>query len=409
MGLSVVLVTSGQPSANPRLVKEATALCAAGYKVTVVYCPLSPWADEYDRQLFLRLSEIQWISVGYHPRRHRLRYTLTRWKRKLFDFVFQLSNNSPSLAWKSFVLYGSQLAAAAKKVKAVLYIGHNLGSLPAVVLAAEKNHAKVAFDFEDYHRGEDNLGSLHHRMVSLIENKYVPRLEYATAASPQIAAAYRQHFKEIPIYTINNTFPYRYSTAELQTLDAQPIKLFWFSQYVGKGRGLELVIEAIGKTGDRGITLTLLGNCSDEMRIYFNELINMQGLSQDQIIFLSPVAEEEIIKVAATHHIGLAVEVPHIQNRELCLTNKIFMYLLAGNAIIFSNTVAQASFFNEHSNIGSLFFNGDTDQLTTLLKAYRNDPALLMQHRQGSLTLGKVLNWDQEQHKFLSIVRECLG
>ena len=34
----ICLVTPGQPSTNPRLVKEADALCEAGYDVQVVAC-----------------------------------------------------------------------------------------------------------------------------------------------------------------------------------------------------------------------------------------------------------------------------------------------------------------------------------------------------------------------------------
>jgi len=50
MGLKkIVLITTGQPSCNPRVVKEADALSAAGHEVTVIYNYYIGWADENDQ------------------------------------------------------------------------------------------------------------------------------------------------------------------------------------------------------------------------------------------------------------------------------------------------------------------------------------------------------------------------
>ena len=46
----VCLVTTGHPSTNPRLVKEADALVAAGYTVRVVSCRFQAWADAADAE-----------------------------------------------------------------------------------------------------------------------------------------------------------------------------------------------------------------------------------------------------------------------------------------------------------------------------------------------------------------------
>ena len=52
-----MLITTGQPSTNPRIVKEADALHAAGYDVTVLYCFFINWAYEKDKLL---LSKVPW-------------------------------------------------------------------------------------------------------------------------------------------------------------------------------------------------------------------------------------------------------------------------------------------------------------------------------------------------------------
>ncbi|MEY3350987.1 MAG: hypothetical protein RIQ50_1098, partial [Bacteroidota bacterium] len=46
----LVFVTSAQPAANPRLVKELRWISRFNFTITVIYAPISPWADEFDIQ-----------------------------------------------------------------------------------------------------------------------------------------------------------------------------------------------------------------------------------------------------------------------------------------------------------------------------------------------------------------------
>lgn len=145
----IVLISSGQPSANPRLVKEALAL-VRDYLVTVIYCPLSPWADAYDKKLFQQYPEIEWVRVGYHPIEEKRKYFLVRLRQKIYQKLSSVLPANAIVAIRSMVFYSQELTATAKLFPADVYIGHNLGALPAVITAAKINNAKAAFDFEDY-------------------------------------------------------------------------------------------------------------------------------------------------------------------------------------------------------------------------------------------------------------------
>ena len=48
MSRRVTLLTTGQPSTNPRLVKEADALASAGFDVSVIGIRRAGWADASD-------------------------------------------------------------------------------------------------------------------------------------------------------------------------------------------------------------------------------------------------------------------------------------------------------------------------------------------------------------------------
>jgi glycosyltransferase involved in cell wall biosynthesis len=323
----------------------------------------------------------------------------------MWQGIYKLIGNHFDAAIKSSVLFSQELKTAALKCKADLYIGHNLGALPAIVKASQKFNAKSIFDFEDFHRGE----SYQSKVLSKVENKYIPLIDILTAASPAITEAYKSIFPNKEITTINNLFPLAYAIKEIKELPETPLKLFWFSQYVGKKRGLENVIRTMSSFHHDEITLTLLGSCSYEMRDYFLSLASSYNLNHNQLIFIDPVEEKEIVKIASQHHIGLASEVAHIPNRELCLTNKIFMYLLAGNALALSDTNAQKDFLKTYPGIGLLYKQDSPSDLTRLLQQYMDQPELLHQHRVSSLEVSKrELNWNIEGVKWLKLVQKVI-
>lgn len=408
--MKICLITSGQPSANPRLIKEAFSLLNQGYIVSVIWCPISPWADSFDDMLFKNYPTITWLQAGYHYKKQKYLYWYSRIRRKTWEIFYYLLGNSCNSAISSTVLFSQELMAKASESHFDIYIGHNLGALPAIVNASKKFKSKCIFDFEDFHRGESDEGSIQSRMVRDIEAQYLPFVDFITTASPAISSAYKIIFPHKKINTINNYFPLSYAVDHVKKLPSNPLKLFWFSQFVGKQRGLQVAIKAMSFFSLNEITLTLLGNSSKEIKEYFYSYIDELGLNHSQLTFIDPVSENEIAELASLHHIGLASEFVHNQNRDLCLTNKLFMYLFSGNAIVATNTSAQKYFLEDNPGIGSLYEQEDAIALSRVLKNYIENPELLDNHRNNSLQLGKEkCNWNVEQKLFLQNIEQVLA
>lgn len=399
----IFIVTSGQPSANPRMVKEAVSLSEFGHHVTVIYCPISIWANEFDKELFKKNKNIDWIKVGCQKSDNLVFYFYCRIRQKFWNIFYKLFGEIFNAGIKSMVLFSQELEKKVNKYCADVYIGHNLGSLAAITKAAKKYNAKAIFDFEDFHRGEHSENSIEWKKASSVENEYVPFLSFATAASPLITKQYQMLYPSLSVTTINNCFTEKYAVSSLNNLSNQPLKLFWFSQNIGKGRGLEKVIEAMGILNNLNIELTLLGNITQNIKEYFLDVIHKNKVLHKNVFFLTPVTEHEIISIAAIHHIGLATELPNTLNRDYCLTNKIFMYLLAGNAIIFSNTKAQ-KFFNDENKVGIVFNQNNIQELVGCINFYANAFNLKNQ-KQYNLNLAKVkFNWEIESKKILELI-----
>lgn len=96
----ICLVTPGQPSTNPRLVKEAGALAGVGYDVQVVACKYQEWADEVDGAFKDRDWTVTWLHYG--PMASRPRDFWQRLRRRGSKELAGLIGPRPGLTERAF-------------------------------------------------------------------------------------------------------------------------------------------------------------------------------------------------------------------------------------------------------------------------------------------------------------------
>ena len=403
MGLKkILLISTGQPSCNPRIVKEADALHNAGYEVTVLFNYFINWAEEKDKNL-LKKAGWEFIKVGGSPFENKWLYLFTRIRNKICRLLSKYGFQPLSIAEKAQARCYNELLQQAKKIKADWYIAHNLGALAVAVKAAAFNKAKAGFDFEDYYRGElapDDIANL--KRVVYLEKKYLSSVNYISAASSMITVAVKNDFPflDIPFVTLNNCFPLKQQPPfQKKQAGDDTLKLFWFSQTIGINRGLEILIEAISKINDPSTNLTLVGRCDESILAYINA---QPRRVKESIHFAGIIDSEELPAFASKFDVGMAVELQKPFNREICLTNKIFTYLLAGNAIILSQTAMQTA-FNKKYSVGESFVAHDLNGLVEKIKYYKNREMLNAQKLNNYELAKGELNWEEESKKLLAI------
>ncbi len=400
--MKIVLATSGQPSTNPRLVKEADALANAGYEVVVLYQYWNSWATKTDKDL-LKAKPWRAVRVGGSPYENKILYTFRRVLNKAVTTFFNstLLLKFPEIAINSNYYF---LYRAIIKESPSLIIGHNLGSLPSVVNASKKLKIKCGFDAEDFHRFEesDNIDNAKVKLKKIIEDKYLQQTSYRTAASPLIAEAYNKIYPDFEFSTIYNVFN-NYKIGEIEK-SPSTLRLFWFSQTIGKNRGLEDVFAAMKHLPDE-VSLTLVGELNESNKSYFSSIMKSNNIEHKRINFIAPVHPDQITEIAAKYDIGLALEPKRPMNRDLCLTNKIFTYMNAGLVTIASDTTAQKQLLDAHPQIGDYFSAGNEMQLFEKIKYYLNNfNQLLMKQKEAKKLADTSYNWELESNKFLKIV-----
>jgi glycosyltransferase involved in cell wall biosynthesis len=310
------------------------------------------------------------------------------------------------------VRVGPELEAAALRHPAKLYIAHHVAVLPTAVRAAAKFGAKVGYDAEDFYTGMRALGqppSALDRIAEEIERKHLKSCDYVTASSPGIADAYVEKYRISRPVTVLNVFPLEQRPTAFRSGSAHgPLRLYWFSQCIGGDRGLEDIVQAMGLLGDAHIELHLRGNWQAGYRARLTAIARSARVDGTRIVSHAPAPPDEMVRLSADYDIGLALELPSDQNRMVCLTNKLFVYLLAGNAIIATNVGRQQALVAELGDAAWSYKPGDIKSLAAGIRKWYTDRARLERSRRAAWDWGgRRYNWDTEKRTFLNLVKSA--
>jgi glycosyltransferase involved in cell wall biosynthesis len=411
----ICIVTPGHLGSNPRVVKEVEALLTAGHEVTVIHGEFSDWGRLSDLAIAKRLDAIgavRFVAVAFGPRQgsiaHYLRQTIVRRSARMLVAV---GINSAAVVTAAHHPAARDLTRAASRVSADVYIAHYVAALPAAAQASEKNDARFAFDAEDFHLGDLSdipAHALENRLISAIERRYLPHAVYVTAASPGIARAYAETYQIAMPTIILNVFPLAQSSpsATLAGIVSPRPSLYWFSQTIGPGRGLELAISAIAAARSKP-HLHLRGTPSDSYRERLTVLADELGVP-DRVHFLPRISPDQLERDGSNYDLGLVAETADTYNRQIALTNKLFSYLTSGIAIVASDIAAHRAIAEDLSDAITLFKQGDVTSLAQAIDRVLLDPKQLAAARTRSWLLAQTrYNWDTEQEKLLQLVTKC--
>ena len=378
--------------------KAADALAKSGYEVMVLWAYGTAWAAQNDRSI-CENAHWQSLQIGGNPDSDRRAYFFSRLFRKLFELIGN-NERAQCRSYNEFIRQGLAW-------KPDLVIGHNPGALGPVVRIGQRLQVPILFDAEDYHRGESYVvrAGIEDRMIAL-EDRYIPHLSAMTAASPLIAQAYTELYPNKKITTINNAFP-----AALQPIAPErmtgPLRIVWFSQVVGIDRGLQDFMKGMASASDIPVHLNLVGLCSNENREVLEACIEHPN---HQLSFHDPMPEPALFEFLGQHEIGLALEFPTPKNRDICRTNKLYTYPLAGCFMLASKTTSQVHFIEEYPATGEIIELTDFVGVARVIQKAHSQREKLLRKRLLSYDQGRTtLNWEVESRVLIMVVQKMLN
>lgn len=400
----VCLVAPGHLASTPRLVRNADALAAAGYSVHVVSGRHFTPAEPLDATL---LAHARWSSTrvdlrgGWRPLWSRI-------DQKLARFRLSASSDWP-LAARAQHSGHAPLVAAAARTGASFYYGHGgVAGLAAAAGAARLNGTNFGFDAEDWHEEEsDSPDAAHLTAVRTLLRGLLPRARFLTCASPLIGDAYAQSYG-VRLASLLNVFPLADAPAAPRlprppSAD-NPAILYWFSQTIGPGRGLEQIVDTLLHLRTPAV-LHLRGFPAAG---FIETLRARAGSLANRIVVFPPADAGEMVRLSAGAHLGLSLEQPTPRNRDLCLTNKIFAYLLAGVPVALTPTSAQTQLAPDLGPAALMLNPGAPRENAALLDNwFARHAASAAAH---AWKLGRErFNWDRKSEKLVALFGQQIG
>ena len=397
----ICIVTQSHLCHNPRVLKESQALAKEGYTIEIFTCAIATDLHRQDLDEIasfpnIKLNNISDLStISFASLTDRLLYKFGRLITRYFNFQTSLSLGYGAIRYYKKV----------KRTKAALYICHQeLATYIGIKLL--KNGFKVAFDFEDWY-SEDLLPEarikrpidLLRKVESIALNKGAFCITTSQALAKKLAEVYAC---PQPLVLYNVFTSPAAAITKGKKMFSTPLKLFWFSQTIGEGRGLEQFISLIAgfKTN---LEIHLLGNVNKSYR----ELLTVMIAEQHQLYFHSLVNTHELATKIATFDIGLALELDTPLSRDLTVTNKFFQYLQSGLPVIAVETSGQREIFDRFKP-GYKIARHPSAKDITRLEQWLNSPAKLHAARECVWQAANFYNWEKESQKLISIVNNAV-
>jgi glycosyltransferase involved in cell wall biosynthesis len=411
----ICVITAGHLSTCPRMLKAADALAAAGHEVRVVSARYMDWARKADMDVRRTRSALwNWTPVDCMPGEDPIAYLSTGVRFRSCQALARIFGPRcvPGVvAVRGYSRLHSELVQTALAEPADFYYGGTNGALAATTTAALRARVPYALDLEDFHTAEQedsHQARLAHGLAERIERSVLSAAAFLTASSESIAKAYNDKYGLRP-RTIHNVFPLPAEPPNTAPRSGSSLRLYWVSQTIGPGRGLEDVVRAAG-VASLPCELHVRGRPIAGYLERLRRLTAETGAGL-RIIHHEPAAPDTMVETCAGYDAGLALEQGQVQNSELCLSNKAFTYVLAGLAVVFTDTRGQRRIARDLGEGALVYTPGDIAALACGLKRWVDDRAALARARGAAWAAARRRwHWEhpEERGALLAAVEQAL-
>lgn len=406
---SVLLLTASHLSSCPRLIKKAISLENEGYKIKVLFLCSLDYVNTIDENIISKHSNWHFYKIDWNSK--NILDIILRNISKILYKLFSIFNIRTDFIHSTTYL----LIKEAKGIKADFYIAHQPSVLVAAAKSAKKYNAKLSYDVEDAFafvddgRFENNPDS----KIVYIENKYLPKVDLLTYASPAYLDLYKKLYKiNCKTFRLLNVFDLtekETTSVYYDRKDLSRVSLYWVSQTIGMNRGLQDVLMALTKLDPNSYELHLRGVCTETTKNNLLSYVDSEVVLNN-IYFHELVQDSTLEIINSEHDIGLSLEMSNCLNRELCLSNKIFEYLRANLAIISTNTKGNRFLLGEMKPYDFSYNSGDVEQLALLIKQLIDDKILLISAKNKSQELAKTkYNWSIESKEWIKYIDKTIN
>jgi glycosyltransferase involved in cell wall biosynthesis len=190
-------------------------------------------------------------------------------------------------------------------------------------------------------------------------------------------------------------------------VDRHVPSIHWFSQTLGPGRGLEDLLDALPYVS-RTVAIHLRGMPSAGFEAWLWNRVPQ--LWRRRIFIHDLVPNDELLSRIAEHDIGFAGEMKYCSSRDLTVTNKILQYLLAGLAVVASDTAGQKEVAEQAPKAVFLYPAGDAVALAGRINELLEDSKTLDHAKIRALQASdQIFCWERQEKSLLDAIARTLS
>lgn len=262
-----------------------------------------------------------------------------------------------------------------------------------------KRDAKIVFDAHEYAplEFEDSLywRSFFQKYQTYLCKKYIPKVNAIITVGEFIAKEYEKNFgRKAEIIT---NAPHFHAELSPVINNSDIIKIIHHGATFSS-RKLELMIEAM-KYLSQGYKLYLMLLKTDLN--YYNKLKKMSE-KYDNIEFLEPVKNEEVVKKINKFDIGLHIIAPTNFNNACAMPNKFFDFIQARLAVVVGPSPEMKKLVEEHS-LGVVTNDFSPRSIANAIKSLKTED--IIRFKFNAHKLSYEMSAEKNRIKYLSIIK----
>lgn len=281
-----------------------------------------------------------------------------------------------------------------------VYHSHDLNTLYIGAMCKKKTHARLVYDSHELQTERNRMTKWWRRWAAWNEKRWLPGADAMIVASPSWIDINREKYGKVPDPSVTVI-----NTPELEIVDgpadlrgeldipaASPILLYQGS--IQENRGIEPAIDAI--TLIDGATLVVVGYGYHRPALETD--VRRRGLT-DRVKFFGPIPNDELLRWTAAADIGLCNIVNSSLSYYTSLPNKLFEYIIAGIAVIGSDSPEIGRIVTEEG-VGEVADPVDPEDLARAARTILSD---LDRYRAATRSAAQKYNWSIEEQKLLEV------
>lgn len=392
MPLRALILSPNEVCYNPRLMKAGDFLSEQGIEVTV-FNPITGIATEavYDEFKSSRPWHFQESDISKRSAASTARWANTSLRHRLTKI---LRNQLGLDLGFPFVLNKGLMGYRPNNVDYDIILINLVDALPLAVQLKRQYGALLVYDSQEFFTGQLREEK---EMVWVrdAEARFIDAVDIVIGTTDALVKRLRETYSlRAPVLRVRNA-PYDAPMSEpTEQTDDGPLRLVWHGFQVNyEGRGVNLIIEALGQCGSDA-ELTLQGRLSDEQRQVIEAAIARLRLN-GRVHFKAPAHPEAIVESIKEFDVGISAEPGIDENQALTSSNKLFEYMHAGLGVIVPDLPGLTETVNEYK-IGLVYSPSDVGGLAACIDGLAEDRALCKEFQANACTAAKSVTWKED-------------